>query len=308
MTDRYGDDVLDQARYRVRIGEKQSIDMEYGKFTIYLSLEEIFRGPKENKEAMIIQHRVAHKLLPELSSINPNFKDALSIQETRVVLSRRKDGRRKVKNYYDRIFEKHRENAEIEIVAALDEEKQLKKVVRELRTEFAKKKWKTGDISISMKQRVRKHIGQKTKSIRSKLLDIQEFDELSDEAIVKRYASRNAFESNRVFTEKQVVESVIKKKPLQYRLGVNLSYSMIAIEVLENRGTLAYRIAKKFGCPQAQLTYGIAALLKHKKGLGLIERKKVGNHFELYPTEKFKKLLVDGGYKFTQKELSDFTK
>lgn len=307
---KYGKESVEIGKYAIAINEhnEKNVEFERGKWRIYMPLSEALFGLKENREALLIQEYIKNSFLPDLDSVDKSFKEALCVNETSDFLEKEKNGIQKQRIYYGKIQEKNESNENLDFISEMDAEKSLKPLIKTISNELTKVGRSKSSIRKSprTKNRVKAYIKKAKEKIKSQSISVQDFDELSDDNVVK-HTPKNWFEYDRKFTEKQVIDSIINGKPLKHNTGELISYCLITDLVLKEPGLTAYRMAKKLGRAAPVIKYGITALLEHKKGLGFVTRIKQGNHYLNYPSDKLKDILNKRGFKYGQTELGDYS-
>lgn len=297
---------LENPTFNIKIGEGEPT-LEHGIYKVYIPPGELFRKLNENREAMLIQNYMQNALAPDLQIIDKPFHDAVCISATAAVLEKDKEARTKIIHYYRQINEKNKDNTYLEPVAAASESGALKLLLAKISKTVAQDRKKTGRITTATRRAVKKHIQvEKNKWKRQienteKLLDTQ-----SDEELIKG-ASKSILDHTKRHTAASVVESIVKQKPLRTSDGKLLSYQMVAEAVWNNTRISSGGLAKLLGKPEiAYIQYGIISLLNHKNGLDLIQRKKVGASYRLYPSARFTELMKKHNYKANQRNLSEY--
>ncbi len=303
---KYNKSVLENPHYKITTNEK---DPKYGHgyYRIYISPNELLREISENREAMILQEHIKNTLAPDLQLVEKKLHEAICIHETNELIELSDNPVHRIRLYNTQINDKNRDNEYIDVVQYADEKKQLKYVIENLVRKTKKLRKKKTQIPTTAKERLRRKINVQKNNWKKEIENIEkELDQASDKELIESTA-KSFFEYVHKYSANEVVKSIVTNKPIRTNDGKILSYVLIAQVILDNPRITGTAIAKQVGKSElAFIQYGIVALLKHEKGLSLIERKKMSGMYRYFPTEHFKVLLKKHKFKTNQKELSDY--
>jgi hypothetical protein len=303
LESKYGKSVIKEQKYGIEIGDKGLV-YERGRYRLYVPYNEAVFGLTENRESILIQELIKVNLLPEMTSVDKSFAEGLCVFETIELIEKQIKGFEQSNAYYSAIIKNNPDNEYIEIIPAMDEAGRLKPLVEQISSEIKKEK-STIHQPTARIHRIRAWILDEKEKAKDRI--IADIDKSTDSEMIKASGpSKSFFDHSRDYSEQQIVESIIKDKPITFCRGKDISYCSIARLTLQQPGLTASKMQQKLQRPRSVVQYGIVALLEHKNGLGLVKRIKGESYYQIYPTEKFKNLLKDKGYMPEQKELKDY--
>lgn len=302
---KYGTALVESPEYRLKLGSKNPA-LEHGIFRVYLPPSELFRKLNEDREAMLIQHYIRNSLVPDLQFINKEFHDAVCIAETNELLEKDENARTKVRNYNRQIMDKNPENSYLIPVAVATDQGRLKPILKKSMDRIETDRKKKGRLNPKTISKIKQDLEiEKNKWKQEISVTERNLDTMPDKDLIKN-AQKSIFEMSRKYSAEEVVRSMVQGKHLRTNDGKILSYVLVAETIRDNPGITSKKLAQILGKPEVSyIHYGVIALLTHKKGLGLIKRKKSSGVYMLYPSESFKQLLEKYSYQ-GQKQMSEY--
>lgn len=291
-------------KFIIEVGDKE-IEFSRGKWTVYLPWSEFVKGPTEKRKSIIIQAYTKTVLLPDLVFVDKEFHDALCIYASRTYIEKNDPKRNWARQYAEQVYEKNKQNKNIDFVSTYSETNKLKELVTTISSQLMKDKDKI--TTIKVQKRIRKIIQKERQKYKKTEISEDDINKLSDKELLSR-TPKDIFDMTRMYDAKKVAKCVARNEVIKTRQGKKLSYVEIAKVVIQYPGISYGGIAQKMGKPSSPyIRYGLVALLgDHKNGLNLVKRIKKEHNYEIYPTYTFLLLLKKYNYKFVQKLLDDY--